>query len=144
MYGNIQEARLKPWSVSTPSELIAVNQDSLGKAGGLVANATCPGEKVGACQIWLRPLSDGSHVAALYNGGGVGHNITVDFAKLVPRTQSDHMRVRASTTYTVRDLWKHSSTTVNGSVFTAAVDSHGAAVLQFRARDEPLERALGA
>jgi alpha-galactosidase len=51
-------------------EVLAVNQDALGKPGWRV-------KQLGHCEVWKKPLSDGSVAVALLNRGSVGRDITV-------------------------------------------------------------------
>eukprot|EP00041_Stephanoeca_diplocostata_P022926 m.554714 g.554714 ORF g.554714 m.554714 type:complete len:464 (+) comp22178_c0_seq11:74-1465(+) len=100
-------------------ELIAVNQDPLGVAGGLVEE--CNGDATK--QVWGRPLHDGSLAIALYNSGEQNATITSNFTML-PKT-STGMQWTATTLATVRDLWAHEDlTTVAQGSFSAVVAAH--------------------
>ena len=69
-------------------EVLAVNQDRLGKPGRRV-------KTFGPCEIWQKPLGDGSTAVALLNRGSVGNDITLKAADLgLPRSSK-----------MVRDLW---------------------------------------
>ena len=126
-------------------EVIAVNQDKLGKPGDRVDLWPCPGDSrkfapspprtnqsvnekifvvVGSltCQVWARPLSDGSQAVVLYNRGNYTHSITVQFSKL---------GWPASTTATVRDLWQHADVgTFTGSYTASKVLPHGVVMVK--------------
>merc|ERR1711991_726141 len=49
----------------TNPEIIAINQDKMGTAGGRVLNAVS-GD---GCEVWARPLQNGDLAVALYNRG---------------------------------------------------------------------------
>lgn len=76
-------------SLLTNTEVLAVNQDPLGKPGRRVV-------KQGTCEIWRKPLADGSVAVALINRGSSGADVSLrasDIGLLDTRKQ-------------VRNLWK--------------------------------------
>ena len=74
------------------------------------------------CQVWARPLSDGSQAVVLYNRGNYTHSIMVQFSKL---------GWPASTTATVRDLWLHADVgTFAGSYTASKVLPHGVVMVK--------------
>lgn len=52
----------------TNREVLAINQDSLGIPGRRV-------KQLGACEIWKKPLADGSMAVALINRGAIGSDV---------------------------------------------------------------------
>ncbi len=56
-------------------EVLAVNQDPMGKPAWRV-------KKLGTCDIWKKPLSDGSVAVALINRGSSGSDVTVQASDL--------------------------------------------------------------
>ena len=70
-------------------ELIAINQDPLGKAAERKVNTD-------TYQIYVRPLADGSHAVAILNTADKRLSLTVDFAKL-----------GLAGKYSVYDVWQH-------------------------------------
>ncbi|HEY2375653.1 MAG TPA: alpha-galactosidase [Gemmatimonadaceae bacterium] len=72
-------------------EVIAVDQDSLGKQGMLVWEPTPE------LQVWSKPLADGAHAVALLNRSATPAKITAYLSRVGLRTDSA----------TVRDLWAH-------------------------------------
>jgi alpha-galactosidase len=52
----------------TNAEVIGVNQDPLGVPARRV-------RQWGACEAWLKPAGDGSHIVALFNRGSQGADI---------------------------------------------------------------------
>jgi alpha-galactosidase len=72
----------------TNREVLAVNQDPLGIPGYRV-------RRVGACEIWKKPLSDGSLAVALINRGSTGNDILLKAGEIG----------LLETPKLVRDLW---------------------------------------
>jgi alpha-N-acetylgalactosaminidase len=83
-------------------DIIAVNQDPLGKQGGRIT----PYEENGT--IWVRPLQNGAFAVALFNRGEDVRSITARFA--------DFSTVQS---FTVTDLYKHQTLGVFRDSFTA-------------------------
>eukprot|EP01119_Soliformovum_irregulare_P010620 TRINITY_DN2622_c0_g1_i1.p1 TRINITY_DN2622_c0_g1~~TRINITY_DN2622_c0_g1_i1.p1 ORF type:complete len:412 (-),score=92.41 TRINITY_DN2622_c0_g1_i1:141-1376(-) len=107
-------------------EMIAVNQDPLGKAGGRVALFNCDAVNI-TCQIWAKDLQGGEKAVALYNRGQVSHNITVRW---------DQLGWPRHTTAIVRDLWQHKDLGHHEGLFTASVPSHGTVVIRIKQKAE--------
>lgn len=97
------------------TEVIGVNQDSLKKAGDRLATPNCQETDTKTCQVWGKPLSDGSHAVVLYNSGTSSHSIIADFAVLGWK----------GATATVRDLWARKDLGTFTGNFTTTVPSHG-------------------
>jgi alpha-galactosidase len=100
--------------ILTNSEVIAVDQDSLGVQGWL-AEQPAPG-----LQVWTRPLRDGSRAVALLNRGDSQTDMSVDW-KAVGLPPG-----RAS----VRDLWAHADRGAFSGSYTARVPAHGAVLVK--------------
>ena len=103
-------------TILTNAEVVAVDQDPLGKQGTLVATPQS------GLQVWSKTLT-GSNVraVALLNRNGSAASITVTFAQLG----------LSGGTASVRDLWQHADLgTFNGSYTAANVPSHGVAMLR--------------
>ena len=95
--------------ILTNTEVIAVNQDSLGIQGN---KTKIDGDK----EIWAGPLANNSHAVLLLNRGSSSTAITADWTDfgLDPSTEAS-----------VRDIWQHKDLgTMKGNV-TATVASHG-------------------
>src|SRR6266567_2122738 len=56
-------------------EVIAIDQDKLGKQGVRVA-------KEGDLEVWAKPLADGSHAVALFNRGESAAKVTAKWSDL--------------------------------------------------------------
>lgn len=87
-------------------EIIAINQDVLGKA----AERKVMNDNY---QIFVRPLADGSHAVALLNTSEKPLTLTADFASL-----------GFAGKYTVRDVWQHKDVARNASKWKGRVTPH--------------------
>ncbi len=91
-------------------ELIAINQDPLGKAAERKVNTD-------TYQIYVRPLADGSHAVAILNTADKRLSLTVDFAKL-----------GLAGKYSVYDVWQHKTIARNAGKWKGNVEAHEAKV----------------
>jgi alpha-galactosidase len=110
--------RMTPFTVEllTNREVIAVDQDPLGKQGYRVAQE-------GPFEIWMKPLADGSKAVGLFNRQRSTEQLTVKLAQLGIDGEAS-----------VRDLWlKKDLGTVSG-VFSVYVPSHGVVMVRIKAR----------
>jgi alpha-galactosidase len=93
-------------------EVIAIDQDPLGKAAHRVASD-------GWTEVWARPLADGRIAVGLFNRGPVDAPVSVRTAD-----------VGASSNAKVRYPWTHEDGgTVTDGTFTANVPRHGVALI---------------
>jgi alpha-galactosidase len=95
-------------------EVIAVDQDKLGKQGRRVA-------KDGDKEVWTKPLADGSHAVALFNRGGDTATVTAKWSDL-----------GINGSRAVRDLWKHEDLGRKSGEFSAMVPSHGVVMVRIK------------
>ena len=99
-------------SILTNTDVIAVDQDSLGVQGTKVSDSN-------GLQVWAKRLQGGSVAVVLLNRNGSSSNITVNWSS-----------IGISGSASVRDLWSHSNVgSFNGS-YTANVASTGAVMLK--------------
>jgi len=99
-------------SMLTNKEVIAVDQDPLGKQGDRVS-------AVGPTEIWSKPLSNGAQAVALFNRSETEKSISfrprdIGFAKA----------------FKLRDLWQGRDVTATGDTYTATVPAYGAVLLK--------------
>ena len=87
-------------------EVIAIDQDPLGKAAGCIAEGN-------EWEIWARPLADGSIAAGLYNKSNREQTVPFDMA-----------RAGLLCKWRVRDVWRQEDVGVFAGVYTAAVPGH--------------------
>lgn len=106
------------WTLAllTNPEVMAVNQDGLGAAGGQVSSSE------DGLEVWSRKLADGSVAVGLFNRGDFGSEpITATWTALGLTGRQ-----------TVRDLWQRKDLGVFDQQFSLAVPAHGAALLRVR------------
>ncbi|XP_056169432.1 alpha-galactosidase 3-like isoform X2 [Syzygium oleosum] len=94
------------------TEVIAVNQDSLGVQGRKVHSSGTDGCK----QVWAGPLSGHNLVVALWNRCSKAATITANW---------EAIGLESSTSVSIRDLWKHEQVADDAvSSFSSRVDAH--------------------
>jgi alpha-galactosidase len=105
--------------ILTNREVIAVDQDPLGKQGRRVAfSITARGGIVAHTEVWSKELQDGNRAVILFNrGDGPGPmEISVTWNQI---GYPDHLSAE------VRDLWAHKDLGKFTGSFKASVPSHG-------------------
>lgn len=100
--------------ILTNREVIAVNQDKLGKQGRQVW-------KSGEQEIWTRPLSGGATAVAIFNREATERSVSVKWADLGLANKK-----------TVRDLWLHQDITTAGPEYGVTVPGHGVVILRVK------------
>jgi alpha-galactosidase len=95
------------------TEVIAVDQDSLGVQGMLVAEES-PG-----LQVWVKRLADGSRAVALLNRTGVATAMSATWWRLGLRGPAR-----------VRDLWAHADRGTFTGKYSATVPPHGVVMVR--------------
>jgi len=103
-------SQLDNWTIAllTNDEVINVDQDPLGRAGGVVWNE-------GRLEVWARPLDDGTWAVALFNRGLTAYDVTARWSD-----------IGLSGAQPVRDLWQRKDLGTSTDRFTASVPRHGA------------------
>jgi alpha-galactosidase len=128
--------RLDPFTISllTNDEVLAIDQDALGKQATLVATQgddvvvrrnnkpnTKP-QSFPAGQVWLKELEDGSRAAGFFNLSDKPMKVKADFAAL----KLDGKQV-------VRDVWRQKDLGTVGNSYEAEVAPHGVVLVKFTA-----------
>jgi alpha-galactosidase len=117
MAGNdLSNMRPEIRDILTNKEVIAVDQDSLGRQGRRVV-------KDGDREVWSKELKDGSRAVILLNRGSSEQNISVNW---------EAIGYPASLSAAVRDLWQHKDLGKFSGKFGSAVPSHGVLMLTVR------------
>jgi alpha-galactosidase len=95
-------------------EVLAVNQDEMGKAAGRITND-------GWTEVWARPLSDGTTAVGLFNRGPERASVKVSFDQIGVTDRNAP----------VRSLWTHLDVpgATNGA-FATTVPRHGAVLVK--------------
>ena len=102
--------------ILTNQEVIAVNQDPLGREGRRVW-------KDGDLEVWGKQMLDGSRAVILLNRGGSSQNIAVTWEQI---GYTNHLSA------SVRDLWAHKDLGRSTGKFSAPVESHGVVMVTIR------------
>ena len=87
-------------------EIIAINQDALGKAAERIVNLP-------AQQVYIKPLADGSHALAILNPSDTIQHIHLNFAT-----------IGLNGKYTVRDVWQHRDIARKAKSWKGSVAAH--------------------
>ena len=95
--------------ILTNKEVIAVNQDKLGRQGRRV-------HKEGDLEIWSKPLADGTRAVILFNRSKEQKEVMAAW---------EDIGYPAHLSASVRDLWQHKDLGKFTGKFTAQVPSHG-------------------
>lgn len=99
-------------SILTNREVIAVDQDRLGKEGDRVS-------KQGPLEIWAKPLSGGDKAVGLFNRDTEPHVMTLRLASVGFGPEAH-----------LRDLWLHKSVEAKDGVYRVMVPAHGVVLLR--------------
>jgi len=106
---DLRNMPLEIHDILTNKEVIAVNQDPLGREGRRVW-------KDGDLEVWGKQLQDGSRAVVLLNRGSSSQEITVAWGQI---------GYPAHLSAAVRDLWAHKDLGKYTGKFSAPVESHG-------------------
>ncbi|MFI1765887.1 NPCBM/NEW2 domain-containing protein [Streptomyces sp. NPDC020800] len=113
---DLRKASPATFDILDNKEVIAVDQDPLGKQGTVVSSA-------GGRWVVGKEMKDGSRTVALFNESGSAQRIATSAAAL---------GLPAAPGYTLRDLWQHRSYNTAGTV-AATVPAHGTVMLRVSA-----------
>lgn len=113
---DLRKASAETFEILSNREVIAVDQDPLGKQGTVVSSA-------GGRWVVAKEMQDGSRAVALFNETGSAQRIATTAAAVgLPKADG----------YTMRDLWAHSSYNTAGTL-AATVPAHGTVLLRVAA-----------
>ena len=110
---DLRNMRREIQDILTNQEVIAVDQDSLGREGERVG-------KDGNLEVWAKQLKDGSRAVLLFNRGGTEEKITAAWDAL---GYPDHLAA------SVRDLWQHKDLGKFTGKFSSSVASHSVVMM---------------
>jgi alpha-galactosidase len=99
--------------ILTNKEVIAVDQDPLGREGERVAKAA-------DAEVWAKRMKDGSRAVILLNRSGAEQQLSVKW---------EDLGYPAHLGASVRDLWQHKELGIFNGRFSASVPSHGVVML---------------
>ena len=101
-------------AILTNKEVIAVNQDKLGREGRRVA-------KQGDVEVWAKEMSDGSRAVILFNRGASESEVGVTWEEI---GYPSHLPAK------VRDLWEHKDVGSFTDSYSAKVGSHAVVMVR--------------
>lgn len=113
---DLRKATPETFEILSNQEVIAVDQDPLGKQGAVVSST-------GGRWVVAKEMKDGSRVVALFNETGSAQHISTT-AKEAGLPEAD--------AYTTRDLWQHTTYNTAGGI-SATVPAHGTVLLRVAA-----------
>jgi len=99
----------------TNDEVLAVNQDPMGRGGKAVYTS-----EDGNLQVWSRPLADGSKAVGLFNLDELPRKVTARASE-----------IGVTGRQLVRDLWRQKDLGIFDDSFSAEVPRHGCLLLKF-------------
>ncbi|WP_199791347.1 NPCBM/NEW2 domain-containing protein [Streptomyces sp. 142MFCol3.1] len=115
---DLREASAPTFDILDNKEVIAVDQDPLGKQGTVVSSS-------GGRWVVSKEMKDGSRTVALFNETGSAQRIA---------TTAQAVGLPAADAFTQRDLWRHKSYNTAGTI-SATVPAHGTVL--FRVAADP-------
>ncbi|MEU6507943.1 NPCBM/NEW2 domain-containing protein [Streptomyces sp. NPDC046942] len=113
---DLRKASQATFDILDNKEVVAVDQDPLGKQGTVVSST-------GGRWVIAKEMKDGSRAVALFNESGTAQRIA---------TSASAVGLPRATAYTLRDLWQHSSSHTAGTI-AATVPAHGTVLLRLAA-----------
>ncbi|RVU22424.1 alpha-galactosidase [Streptomyces antnestii] len=116
---DLRKASAETLDILSNREVIAVDQDPLGKQGTVLSSE-------GGRWVVDKEMQDGSRVVALFNESGSPQRIA---------TSAHAVGLPDADAYTVRDLWQHQSYNTAGTV-SATVPAHGTVLVRVSADEK--------
>jgi alpha-galactosidase len=113
---DLRDMRPEIHDILTNKEVIAVDQDAMGREGERVSSN-------GDLEVWSKQLQDGGRAVILLNRGSAEQEITARWEDL-----GYPSHISAS----VRDLWRHKDLGRFTGKFSAAVPSHGVVMVTLK------------
>ncbi|MEU9404350.1 NPCBM/NEW2 domain-containing protein [Streptomyces sp. NPDC048281] len=113
---DLRKASQATFDILDNKEVIAVDQDPLGKQGTVVSSAD-------GRWVVAKEMADGSRAIALFNESGSAQRIA---------TSATAVGLPKAPAYTLRDLWQHRSYNTAGTV-SAVVPAHGTVLVRVAA-----------
>ncbi len=111
-------SKMTPYTVEllTNREVLAVDQDPLGKQGSRIAQE-------GPFEVWMKPMADGSKVVGLFNRQRFAEEMAVDFSQIGITSEA-----------IVHDLWLKNDVGTFKDKFSAFVPRHGVVFVRIKAK----------
>ena len=112
----------------TNDEVIAIDQDPLGKSARLVSEEN-------DVQIWLKPLEDGSYAVGMFNVDGFQKTPQSYFRwgdEKAKDYKLDLIKLGLKGNYLVRDVWKQKDIGVYSTMVNTSIRYHGVVMLKLQ------------
>jgi len=107
------------------TEVIAINQDALGKQGLRVSTAGCDSRGKNCAQsVWVKPLSNGDYAVVLFNRESYGMPQPI-------QAQWTDLGLPAGSAWKVRELYAGKDLGTFKDSFTASINTHDANIYRF-------------
>ena len=103
-------------NIVTNRDLIAIDQDSLGKAAKRV-------KKISGIDVLARPLSNGDTALCFFNTSSKAKGLSFDLNELA---EDDYLGFEAHSSYNVHELW--SDEKFSATILSASMPKHGVKV----------------
>ncbi|WP_405673070.1 NPCBM/NEW2 domain-containing protein [Streptomyces sp. NBC_01530] len=110
---DLRKASRSTFDILDNKEVVAVDQDPLGKQGTVVSSE-------GGRWVVAKEMKDGSRAVALFNESGTAQHIA---------TNTGAVGLPHAAAYTLRDLWQHKSYNTAGTI-SATVPAHGTVLVR--------------
>ncbi|WP_053850956.1 NPCBM/NEW2 domain-containing protein [Streptomyces sp. NRRL B-24085] len=110
---DLRSASAETFEILSNKEVIAVDQDPLGKQGAVVSSG-------GGRWVVAKEMKDGSRTVALFNESGSPQRIA---------TTAAAVGLPGADAYTLRDLWRHRTHNTAGTI-SATVPAHGTVLVR--------------
>ena len=114
---DLRTASAATMSIYLNTDVIAVDQDPLGRQGVEVSSA-------GGLDVLAKPLSNGDVSVVLFNENSSAATIS---------TTASAVGLPSASSYTLNDLWAHTSTTSSSGAISASVPAHGVVMYRITA-----------
>jgi len=119
--------KLPAWDLETYTnpEVIAVNQDVLGKQGIRISGTNLSvGDDLSTDNVWARELTGGAYAMIFLNNANDDKNVTCS------QTCFQRIGISSGQEYSVRDLWQHTDNgTINNAYISTVVPGQGGSVI---------------
>jgi alpha-galactosidase len=126
-------------------EMLAINQDALGKQGWRIAALDAEDKPVtgggnaanrAAKQVWGRPLVDGTYAVGLFNLGNEPAKVSISMKDL-----GEGLKTSFSGKVAVRDVWQLKNLESVNDVLSAEVPRHGVVFLKI-GTPKPMDQVI--
>lgn len=122
----IDQLDLFTLNLLTNDEVIAIDQDPVGKSARLVAEEN-------GVQVWLKPLADGNYAVGLFNTAAYGKDPQTYFRwgdEPAANFRFDPLRLGLQGRWNLRDIWQQKDLNVPSGTTDLLIPHHGVKLLK--------------